>query len=899
MGKKLTAVILALILLVTLAQPLFAADSPLSAAINGVEKARAEKFKQINAVKREINDLQKEIDPKIYEKLTKELEALEQNWVTRGLNKYRIEEIKRALADYGRKLEENPKLIAQKEQELQKLQTELNEYLRTQATSIYKTAWGDYVTAKRAMEAADAAYNQAKGTPLEYAKKEAADQANQTYQEAAKNLNKAGYYYKAWTGEEPPALSETVVEPTQPQVAPGTTQPRKSFLSSMEEEKKTSFINKIMGAILGGIPETLAEKLGLVDPMKLVFCNGFPGVDSEGKNLWLGVFTPNEQKVVKAVYNLFSGLLPTLFLIGIVLAGFMLIFTNMGAEQRLGAKDYIVGTLIAVMMLKFGPTLMEIAGNANQTLVNYMGSFMTSSGIDLSQGFIDQFYTGESFSLSALILGLIGILMIGFMNFQYIIRKVSLGILIMLLPVTAFVSMFPTQRGLLNHWLREFCANMFMQLGHAVAIAFFFLAFNAIDNFFILFVMLMSLNGIADLVRRLFGAPQLTHGAMSLAAGLIGAEHLMGVGRILGDTVRGGKPAAGAGNAVSAVAGAGVTGTGSGIGGGVDAVKPFRDTTGWDRKMRLIRAAATTFGVLGGSMLGGALGGLGGIAAGASIGGKAIGSASGATENILQNFRDAKFEMQEKGLDSYGQALKEHFGLYDNAQLAKPSEAIRIGRQLFGGTGIPGYLGAMAGAVVGHGAMFADTVKSIKGGPSYRQVYNEINKELYGEHRNAARRLNDLMKNVNLANPEAPAMSYNDYKAHYQAIKAQWGPGSTAWQQLKVQAREAQARLEDFRRDRENFISSFVDPDEGHAAYAAREQQLLAEYRSAEIAALRGPEEWQAFQQQYEDVEAVIRSNQMEVMQAQSRLSERARIVAEEMQKLRQHRVPISGGQIM
>ena len=351
-------------------------------------------------------------------------------------------------------------------------------------------------------------------------------------------------------------------------------------IAEMSEEKPGIFERTVAGLIIDPA-NWILNLLGMTDPVILVFGKN-PSADESGflqgscagryecsDGLVLGVFESGLMDAVDALYRTFERFTPFPLVIALLLIAVLLLFRGASAEGRSRAKDYMVAFLIGVAALRFGYYLWVFAAKVIQTFTELIWSTMMDWGIEPSL-FLEMFWgTRDGYaqnlgmkSLGLAVLVLIAAFMVIVINYQYMVRKIMLMVLLVLFPVTCVLTVFPKFRHSLQTWWDEFLSNLVLPAAHALALGPFFLMMRFSSSslsIWLIIVYMFALPAIAGLVRKLVGAEDSAGGVWGAMSGIAGLAGLMSLTKMM--RPRGGKPGKESGG--SAVATEGGTTAGS------------------------------------------------------------------------------------------------------------------------------------------------------------------------------------------------------------------------------------------------------------------------------------------------------------------------------------------------
>lgn len=92
-------------------------------------------------------------------------------------------------------------------------------------------------------------------------------------------------------------------------------------------------------------------------------------------------------------------------------------------------------------------------------------------------------------------------------NYQYMMRMLTLAMLVILFPFVIIATVMPSRRSVLNTWVTQFTSQVFIQSAHAIALALFFFMITKTEDlgFWLVAAMFFGLPAMADLVHRIVG----------------------------------------------------------------------------------------------------------------------------------------------------------------------------------------------------------------------------------------------------------------------------------------------------------------------------------------------------------------------------------------------------------
>ncbi|MCL6478884.1 MAG: hypothetical protein K6T65_10760 [Peptococcaceae bacterium] len=483
------------------------------------------------------------------------------------------------------------------------------------------------------------------------------------------------YYYRVWSG---PGMAG---DPTKDvRVYTGKQQGQ-----SVTDDKRKKFAesedwpSRLAGSVLMSIPNFILKAIGLEDPMELIYQtkieyvsnSGEPGrpegfstpkIVLEGDKSYFRTFTASEFGGIAKFYERVNEVVPVSLVLLIVLMGMGFLYTSANPNSKITFKEYVIGLLLGAAALKFGIYVLQIVFDINYAIVKY---FEYIAGDRLRDSFLSTILQDES-GLGAAILFFVVVFSVAVINWQYIIRKIVIALLIGLLPLVAVISILPSRRYALAYWAKEFFSQVFLQSAHAavLTLALLLMAPDPVSNvamadmgIWMKVACIAGLPTIAPLVRRVIGADDPGGGMMTSIGALIGAGSLANIGKML--TVQKkkvpGVPAeAPSPGSIAAGSAAGALSGGGGIAGSVLGAG--------------LRMGAGAVAGLAGGFLAGPVGMMTGAKIGSGIADRVSDFAGGAVDFALSSPEQRLQKM----------------GLFHSAQLDDPKEAYQAGQRLFG-----------------------------------------------------------------------------------------------------------------------------------------------------------------------------------------------------------------------
>ena len=164
------------------------------------------------------------------------------------------------------------------------------------------------------------------------------------------------------------------------------------------------------------------------------------------------------------------------------------------------------------------------------------------TGDEQKVSFLDMLYNPATANVAMTIVTFLAVFMTATMNFQYMIRMITIGVLYAFTPVAAVLSIVPEKRSDVSTWFNELAGNIFTQAIHAGALTFIMktiTAFNSSDTlkskaFWVAMAGMVGLNGVAILIRSLMGLEEFKYNsALGFSANMLGLAPLLGLGRMV------------------------------------------------------------------------------------------------------------------------------------------------------------------------------------------------------------------------------------------------------------------------------------------------------------------------------------------------------------------------------
>ena len=335
-------------------------------------------------------------------------------------------------------------------------------------------------------------------------------------------------------------------------------EPAKGVLGEEIERQaeKPGLAERMMAELFISPVNWFLKTLGMQDPVILVFQknpaagsgDGFMQGNCAGNydcadSLVLGVFDAGISGAIDALYGVFERFVPFPLVIALVLIGMFILFQGMSMEGRSRAKDYGTAFMVALLSIRFGYYLWGFTAGIVKFFTDLIWAALIDFGVqpDLFLNMLWGNGSGYENAVATKSLGVAFIvvaaaLMIIILNYQYIVRKIMLMVLIVLFPITCVLSVFPKFRHSLQIWWDEFVSNMILPAAHALALGLFFLLLrfsNANASLWVIIVYFFAMPMIANMVRKLVGAQESGGGVWGNIAGFAGLAGITSITKML------------------------------------------------------------------------------------------------------------------------------------------------------------------------------------------------------------------------------------------------------------------------------------------------------------------------------------------------------------------------------
>lgn len=277
-------------------------------------------------------------------------------------------------------------------------------------------------------------------------------------------------------------------------------------LNQEENIKTSSWFERQLAGLIAGVANQFFEWMevwGLKDPYLLIDADN---PNSQASNL--GVNSATVQEAKNVIYNKFylSAVVPIAALF-IVVIGFQYAMAQNDEGQR-KAKEMIIALLTFFVMLFAVNIIFNFLVDVELASVNLIKGFISKQGETFQAILLGATPTESMSAIKSISLAIIALLFVFFMlrmNFIYIVRMISLLVLVALLPISAALSVWPRFRSSLSMLMKEFFAELFMPIGHAVVLLGMYYVAIKNTNAFFMIPFIFAMGAIERIIRSVFG----------------------------------------------------------------------------------------------------------------------------------------------------------------------------------------------------------------------------------------------------------------------------------------------------------------------------------------------------------------------------------------------------------
>ncbi|MBE3570487.1 MAG: hypothetical protein IMW92_10370 [Bacillales bacterium] len=297
-----------------------------------------------------------------------------------------------------------------------------------------------------------------------------------------------------------------------------------SFLEdSLEKEKEiktSSWFERQLAGLIANVAKQFYEWMevwGLHDPYDLITADN-PG--SKAANLGLNSETVQDAK--ENIYDKFykSAVVPIAALF-IVIIGFQYAMAQNDEGQR-KAKEMVIALLTFFVTLFAVDIIFNFLVDVEIATIELIKNMIVSGAKDFSSILLGATPSESMSAIRSISLAIIALLFVFFMlrmNFIYLVRMISLLVLVAILPFSAALSIWPQFRASLSMLMKEFFAQLFLPIGHAVVLlAMYYVAVKGTNAFYMI-PFIFGMGAVERIIRSVFGVD--TGFGSSFGAGIL------------------------------------------------------------------------------------------------------------------------------------------------------------------------------------------------------------------------------------------------------------------------------------------------------------------------------------------------------------------------------------------
>lgn len=287
-------------------------------------------------------------------------------------------------------------------------------------------------------------------------------------------------------------------------------------LQNSAQIAKPNKVEVLFAELMESLGTQIRTILGLYSIQELVFNDGVRGTSA----FIMGAFPKAWGDIALIYHMIFQGFAWSLIMFGIVKSLAQRGLATINSNLRVSLLESFQGFVVAAIGLVMAPVVIGILLYINLLIVNFFGSIAPD---------FDDLAGAQSGILGGALVQLVFIGLSIYYNFIYIIRSVTLVILIILAPL--LISMFAfggNWKGLFWSGFKEFIANLYVQSFHALILASFFgltLSSRGIESL----VVMMSIIPMTEFFKRLIlgnageATSQMGMASTAMAGGIAGA----------------------------------------------------------------------------------------------------------------------------------------------------------------------------------------------------------------------------------------------------------------------------------------------------------------------------------------------------------------------------------------
>lgn len=291
---------------------------------------------------------------------------------------------------------------------------------------------------------------------------------------------------------------------------------------NLEPEEKPGLVEKHFSKFILNVSNSLIsimkaqdvsvlvfQKEEVIDESNTTFKNQ---ANATRDDMVFGIFPEGLFNGIAKIYDVFYNLIPIPIYVFITLAGLFMMFDMLKSpENKSRAKEVILGLIVATLFMRFGHMAWEWIIKINYFIVDAVYAALSEGGVKVTS-FISTVWDPtatssvmKSPSFTTALLVVFALFMTFMINYQYMMRMIILGMLVVLFPVVLISLVIPSRRTVLNTWFTQFTSQVFIQSAHAIALGLFFFALAAAEDlgFWLVLTMFFALPAMADVVQRL------------------------------------------------------------------------------------------------------------------------------------------------------------------------------------------------------------------------------------------------------------------------------------------------------------------------------------------------------------------------------------------------------------
>jgi hypothetical protein len=288
------------------------------------------------------------------------------------------------------------------------------------------------------------------------------------------------------------------------------------FMEGEVQVEPPGFLERAGAAILNNMAKFLVEFLGIKDINTLVYQSDDRNL--AGGGLVYNTFPASVWGAIDRFYDIFSGVAYYLLAIAIMAWALLALFRSGDYDGQLSLREMAVGILIYVIGMYLAGHLIRLFFLVNNFIIAWSVDVLRAFDYDpYTTGYIGEVIARITDSMEynqtigGAVLFLVIVFVVAVLNYQYVVRLLVMSIMIVLLPLVLFASIFPASRRAFDIWVREFAVQAWLPAAHAIAFSVFFAVMSNRDpstvNFIMVIAMLIGLASVGPLMRMALGAP--------------------------------------------------------------------------------------------------------------------------------------------------------------------------------------------------------------------------------------------------------------------------------------------------------------------------------------------------------------------------------------------------------